>query len=76
MYLSFQIKDFSNIKSFDINHEEIKDFKNRKENTLIELKSYLLDEDNLLSAELIQEHLFPEVDADIFLSHAHTDEKK
>lgn len=76
MYRSLQIKDFSNFNSFNVTSEEIKNFKKRKENTLVELKKYLLDEKNLLSAELIQKHLFPQVEADIFLSHAHADENK
>lgn len=76
MYRSLQIKDFSNFKSSNVTKEEIQDFKKRKESAFIELKNYLLDEKNLLSAELIQEHLFPEVEADIFLSHAHADEDK
>lgn len=76
MYRSLQIKDFSNFKSSNVTQEEIQGFKNRKKSDFIELKNYLLDEKNLLSAELIQEHLFPEVEADIFLSHAHADEDK
>ena len=76
MYRSLQIKDFSNFKSSHVTPTEIKDFKKRKESTFIELKKYLLDEKNLLSAELIQEHLFPQVKVDIFLSHAHADEDK
>ena len=76
MYRSLQIKDFSNFKSSNVTTEEIQGFKKRKERAFIELKNYLLDEKNLLSAELIQEHLFPEVEADIFLSHAHADEDK
>jgi len=76
VYRSLQIKDFSNFKSSNVTKEEIQSFKKRKESAFIELKNYLLDEKNLLSAELIQEHLFPEVEADIFLSHAHADEDK
>lgn len=77
MYKSLQIADFKDFSSFiDISDDEKDDFKKNKSRMFDELKQYLLDETNTLSAEKIQDHLFPNIEADIFLSHAHADEDK
>lgn len=75
MYLSLEIKDFD---QFDIkvNQSKKDDFKKRSNALLDGLERYILNKDNVLNATEIQKHLFPEIEADIFLSHAHADEDK
>lgn len=75
MYLSLDLKGFDEL-NFNIDKNDIDAFK-AKNNTHFEgLERYLLNEKNILNATEIQKHLFPEVEADIFLSHAHADEDK
>lgn len=45
------------------------------ENEISSKLSYLKDDDNVLDATQIQSDWFPVVDADIFISHSHIDEK-
>lgn len=75
MYKSLQIKDFDFSTAF-IPKQAITDYKNRGKALLKPLKKYLLDksDSNIFSADKIQEQLFAETEADIFLSHAHADE--
>ncbi|PWD85352.1 toll/interleukin-1 receptor domain-containing protein [Ignatzschineria cameli] len=75
MFKSIQIKDFCFLNPVSSNHE-IENYKNKNKATLEPLEHYLLDkrESNIFSADKIQEKLFSEVEADIFLSHAHADE--
>lgn len=75
MYLSLEVKDFD---QFNLNVDKSKKdrFKIRNKALLDGLQRYILNKDNILNATKIQEHLFPEIEADIFLSHAHADEDK
>ncbi|GLX62025.1 hypothetical protein KMU_00650 [Proteus vulgaris] len=75
MYTSIQIENFYfNLEKISI--DEINNYKNKfNEIYLKPLESYLLDSQNqIFSADKIQEDFFPQIDADIFLSHAHNDE--
>lgn len=73
MYLSLEIKDFDQL-NIDVAQFKKDRFKKNNKALLNGLHEYILNKDNILSATKIQEHLFPEIEADIFLSHAHTDE--
>ncbi|WP_288739725.1 toll/interleukin-1 receptor domain-containing protein [uncultured Rheinheimera sp.] len=42
----------------------------------IQIEKYLLNENNTLDADIISSELFPQVDADVFISHSHSDEDK
>ena len=75
MYLSLEIKDFDQFDK-SISLDKKLDFKQRNNALLDGLERYILNKDNVLNATEIQKHLFPEVEADIFLSHAHADENK
>ena len=75
MYLSLEISDFDQF-NIDVNKDEMNDFKKRNDALFDGLGRYILNKDNFLNATEIQKHLFPEVKADIFLSHAHADEDK
>ncbi|MBF8742078.1 toll/interleukin-1 receptor domain-containing protein [Pseudomonas guariconensis] len=41
----------------------------------VDLRKYLLKDGNSISAELIAEHLFPKVKADVFISHSSADQE-
>lgn len=75
MYLSLEIKDFDQFNT-NVDKSKKDDFKKRSKALLNGLERYILNKDNILNATEIQKHLFPEVKADIFLSHAHADEDK
>lgn len=75
MYLSLDLKDFDSL-DIDIEQYKIDAFKAKNNSHFEGLERYLLNEENILNATEIQKHLFPEVEADIFLSHAHADEDK
>jgi len=73
MYRSLEIKDFGS-SNLSVDRSKKDAFRERNKTILNGLERYLLKEDNVLNATEIQKHLFPEVNADIFLSHAHADE--
>ena len=84
MYISVRIENFkiqqnntlflSEHYTPNISDSDIAEYKNRNNNKIIELSNYMRDGTNILDANLIQNHLFPKVKNDIFLSHAHGDE--
>lgn len=49
---------------------------NQKKYLENQLKKYICEDGKTLNASLIEEDWFPEVKADVFLSHSHADEKK
>lgn len=84
MYKSVTIKDFE-IPSFsgrysqttpysNISYQEVENYKSNNKRKLVALERYLKFEDNTLDAKEIENHLFPNTENDIFLSHAHGDE--
>jgi hypothetical protein len=75
MYLSLEIKDFDHI-DFNVTEFKKNAFRTKSKNRLEGLERYILKKDNILNATEIQKHLFPTVESDIFLSHAHADEDK
>jgi len=75
MYLSAEVTDFENFNPTDyISNREVEEYKANKKEVLDDLKDYLLVDGNSLDGNEIQNHLFPEADVDIFLSHSHGDE--
>ncbi|MBF7699274.1 toll/interleukin-1 receptor domain-containing protein [Acinetobacter pollinis] len=75
MYLSIEVTNFEDFDPrINISNEEIEKYKSKKKEALSNLKDYLLDDGNTLDGDKIQEHLFPETNVDIFLSHSHGDE--
>ncbi|MBF8766204.1 toll/interleukin-1 receptor domain-containing protein [Pseudomonas putida] len=48
--------------------------KNNVKKKVVNLKSYLMADGNSIDAELIAEHLFPEVSCDVFISHSFNDQ--
>lgn len=73
MFLDLNISDFSE-SGLNVANHEISDFKKRNENLLADLEKYLINDQNTLDASAIEEHLFPSVEADVFISHSHSDE--
>lgn len=41
---------------------------------IVNLRNYLMEDESSISAELIAEHLFPEVPCDVFISHSYSDQ--
>lgn len=77
MFVSIEVTDFKNFKpNTHISSEEIESYKSNKERVLEDLKEYVLSDGNTLDGDLIQKHLFPQKEFDIFLSHSHEDEDK
>jgi|GEM_PF-1349571 len=84
MYTSVRIENFkikqnntlfsSEYYTSNVSDSDIAEYKNRNNDKIIELSNYMRDGTNILDANLIQNHLFPDVENDIFLSHAHGDE--
>ncbi len=70
MYRSIQVKDFDFSSYPSINYQDVRDYKAKNEDKLINIQKYLLNEDNILSVDKIANHLFLDVKADIFLSHS------
>lgn len=75
MYLSLEIKDFDHL-NIDIPESKKISFRTKSKARLDGLERYILKKDNILNATEIQKHLFPTIESDIFLSHAHADEDK
>jgi len=76
MFADVCIHNF-NASSLTFSNDEITNFrdKNKQYFDTRKLEEYLLDRDNVLSVEKITEDFFPSVEADVFLSHSHHDEK-
>lgn len=75
MYLSLEIKDFDHL-NIEVNESKKSSFRTKSKARLDGLERYILNKENVLNATEIQKHLFPTVESDIFLSHAHADEDK
>lgn len=75
MYLSLELKEFDDLE-ITLSESANSRFRNKSKAIFNDLERYILDENNVLDATAIQEHLFPAIDSDIFLSHAHADEDK
>lgn len=84
MYTSVRIENFkikknntlflSEYYTSNISDSDIEKYKNRNNDKIIELSKYIKVGTTILDADLIQKHLFPRIENDIFLSHAHGDE--
>lgn len=75
MLLDVKIKNFAS-PPMTVDAAAVADFRMRSIKPLIDLGSYLKGKDNLLDAETVQQHLFPTVKADVFLSHASGDSQQ
>lgn len=75
MFADISIQDFS-ADSLSYSAEEIARFREEKTRDFDRagIKNYLIEGDNLLDAKAIMNDFFPDVTADVFLSHAHRDE--
>lgn len=59
-----------------VKDEDVQAFKRRNEDRRADLTAYLTGKTNLLDASLIEQHLFPLEQVDVFLSHSHQDHDK
>lgn len=74
MFLSIEVTDFHNFQPEPICSDDVKKYKAKENKALDDLASYLIVGSNTLDGDEIQNHLFPEKDVDVFLSHSHADE--
>lgn len=72
MFLDLNLKD---IQPLYISEEEITAYKANYKKIFINLEDYLLNEQSVIHAEEIETKIFPNIKADVFISHSHTDEK-
>ena len=75
MFLDLQINGFSG-SGLSATSSEIAAFESRNANLTADIEKYLVDGEKNLNATAIENHLFPKVHADIFISHAHADQAK
>jgi hypothetical protein len=54
---------------------DIASFIEKQNKKLINLEKYLLDENSILDADMIQSDIFPMISADVFVSHSHSDQE-
>lgn len=74
MFLSVEVTDFHNFSSPEyISDDEVERYQAQEKKALNDLSEYILDSNNTLDGDKIQEHLFPNKEVDIFLSHSHAD---
>ena len=74
MFISVEVTDFNNFSSPEyISNDAVERYKSQEKKALNDLSEYLLDSTNTLDGDKIQEHLFPNKEVDIFLSHSHAD---
>lgn len=73
MFLDLQIDGFSG-SGLSATSNEIAEFKSRNSHLAIDIENYLVDSEKDLNAKAIENHLFPKMHADIFISHAHANQ--
>lgn len=73
MFLDLQIDGFSGV-GLSATSSEIEEFEKRSTHLTADIEKYLIDDDKNLSAKAIEDHLFPKMHADVFISHAHADQ--
>lgn len=73
MFLDLNLKDIQPL--LYISEEEIIAYKANYKKIFINLEDYLLNEQSVIHAEEIETKIFPNIKADVFISHSHTDEK-
>lgn len=75
MFADLKLKNIGDIRKWS--DEDVEQYKQKKGREYeIQIEKYLLNENNTLDADIISSELFPQVDADIFISHSHSDENK
>ncbi|MEB0106829.1 hypothetical protein PflCFBP13510_07505 [Pseudomonas fluorescens] len=75
MFLDLQINGFSGA-GLSATSDEIAVFESRNANLTADMEKYLVDGEKNLNAAAIEDHLFPKLHVDIFISHAHADQAK
>lgn len=68
MLLDAKITDFDT-QTFSADVRAMEEFKSRNKDRLVQIKDYILNDDNLIDADAIARDLFPTENADVFLSH-------
>lgn len=75
MFADLKLENIEDIHKWS--NGDVEKYKQEKrKNYKIQIEEYLLDENNTLDADIIASKLFPQVEADIFISHSHSDEDK
>ena len=74
MFADVCVNNFSKNLIEGVSSYEVEAYKRKNQDIFVNLEEYLLDEENIFSADKIIEKLFPQVDVDIFLSHSHSDQ--
>ncbi|MFJ3483830.1 hypothetical protein ACIPL1_10680 [Pseudomonas sp. NPDC090202] len=73
MFLDLKIDGFSGA-GLSATTAEIAAFESRNASLTADIEKYLVDGEKNLNATAIEDHLFPKVQADVFISHAHADQ--
>jgi len=78
MYRSYYVKNFDKIEnnSFSYSQEKHKELLNYNDNFVKNFVNYIENNEGIISVADILENVFPEIECDIFLSHAHKDNSK
>ncbi len=75
MFADLKLENIEDIHKWS--NGDVEKYKQEKRrNYKIQIEEYLLDENNTLDADIIASKLFPQVEADVFISHSHSDEDK
>ena len=75
MFQGFNIENLHFDNDFDYFYNKGRSLYDEMSTTIQEKLSFLEDEDCILDADKIQSDWFPNIKADVFLSHSHADEK-
>lgn len=77
MFVDIGVRDFI-MSSSNFTESEIKNYREKNSRNFDGhgLEEYLIGQNNYLEVEKITEDFFPVVNADVFISHAHQDEKE
>ncbi|ANC81812.1 toll/interleukin-1 receptor domain-containing protein [Pseudomonas putida] len=77
MYIGFELNQYSHLSRPD--REKLEAFREQRKGRYNKLSNYLIgvfENKEVIDAQKIAEHIFPDQDADVFLSHSHADEDK
>lgn len=76
MFAKLHVEDFLNYGIYEFSDSDIKSYKNKNKDIVVDIEDYLMHGDNKLSASEIERSIFPRFDVDVFISHSHADEKE
>lgn len=77
MYVGFELNRYDSLTS--PGQYELDEFREQAKGRYAELSNYLIgvfENKDVIDAQKIADHIFPDQDADVFLSHSHADEDK